>query len=682
MSRLRAIPIKATDLIDSALSRLAEMPGFVERSNQRQLALLVSDCIAGNHNGVFEAPTGLGKSLAALIPALAHSIAEDKRVVIATYTNVLAEQYLRKDLPLALSLFDEEVRPATAFLIGRQRYACVAEIEAHSPDMKRDFLPKAKIGIESEFREITRLKGKEALSKWRQMAVPQVCPARMCDFYGSCLYYRARREAAKAGVVVTNHSVVLMDALQGDDSPILGGYDFLIVDEAHDLPQAALSAFEFTLDERALSQAASIATGMERVLRQRAAEKKMERELIDAFGEFRKLIDGAKFDLSSLATFAPRSGILAAAPEEVATFPTVAAKMSEPMQERIFPLTASLLNGGKNLDALVRRVLKKDEGEDTATLHESVLAYRQFLAEFALECKSLATPEDNSVSYIESGFTGVSARKTAVEAAEKLDEKLWSKAPAVCLSATLAIDGEFEFFQGLTGLKPRFSEVLASPFDFEHQAAIYLPKDDAIPDPVAVRREGAEDLYYAALAKEVQAIITALGGRTLALFHSRAEMEGVLEKIDVPDDLPVYVQRKSGAGMVGEAFRKNVHASLFALRSFWTGFDAPGETLTCVALTRIPFEVPVDPPSLVRQASMTIAGKDPFREYSLAMAKMLMRQGAGRLIRNDTDKGIIAVLDPRVRTKNYGEAILQNLPTGMRTFTDIYDAMAAVGIEA
>jgi len=596
---------------------------------------------------------------------------------------VLAEQYLRKDLPLALSLFDEAIRPEAAFLIGRQRYACVAEIEAHVPDMKRDFLPKAKIGIESEFREITRFKGKEALSKWRQMAVPQVCPARLCDFYGPCLYYRARRDAAKAGVVVTNHSVVLMDALQGEKeaSPILGSYDFLIVDEAHDLPQAALSAFEFTLDDRALSQVSAIATGLERVIRPRAIDRKMGQEVGDAFAEFRKVIDAAKFDLSSLAVFAPRSGILATAPEDIASFPAVAARISEPMRERVFPLSERLLIACKKLDALVRRVIRKSEDEEAPGLHESVLAYRQFLAEFALECKSLAKPQDGLVSYIESGFSGVAAKSAMVGAASKLEEVLWSKTPAVCLSATLAVDGDFDFFRGLSGLKPQFSEVLPSPFHFESQAAIYLPKEDAIPDPVAVRMNNAEDLYFSALAKELRTIICALKGRTLALFHSRAEMEGVLEKMGLPDDLPVYAQRRSGVGTVGEAFRKDVHASLFALRSFWTGFDAPGETLTCVALTRIPFEVPVDPPSLVRQATMTLAGKDPFREYALAMAKMLMRQGSGRLIRNDTDKGIIAILDPRVRTKYYGEAILQNLPPGMRTFTDIYDAMAAVGLD-
>lgn len=655
------------------------MPGFVERENQRHLALLISDCIEGGHHGVFEAPTGLGKSLAALIPAMAHSISNGKRVIVATYTNVLAEQYLRKDLPLATSLFEEP--PETAFLIGKQRYSCVAEIEAHSPELKRDYLPKAMVGIESEFRDITRLRGREATSKWRQVSVPAICPARMCDYYGPCVYYKARRQAAKAGVVVTNHSVVLMDALQGDDHPVLGPYDYLIVDEAHDLPQAAYSAFEFTLDDAALSQVAAIATGMERVLRPRAASKRVEREFGEAFGSFRKVIDAGKFDLSSIAAFAPRSAILAASPKDVAEFPTVAPRLSEPLQQRVFALSDTLLESCKSLDKCVRAILKKEGEEDTELLHESVLSYRQFLAEFAFNCKSLANPEDRSVSYVDSVMGSVSVKKSATDVSSKLSDSLWSKGPATCLSATLAIDGEFGFFSGLTGIKARFSEIVPSPFSFESQAAVYLPREDSVPDPAAVRREGAEDLYYAALARELELIIRALGGRTLALFHSRAEMEGVLERLNLPDDLPVYAQRRSGAGSVGESFRKNVHASLFALRSFWTGFDAPGETLSCVALTRIPFEVPVDPPSLVRQAAMTLEGRDPFREYSLAMAKMLMRQGAGRLIRNSQDRGIIAVLDPRVRTKNYGEAILQNLPAGMRTFTDIYDAMAAVGLE-
>lgn len=674
----------ATDaerLIDEALSRLSKLPGYVERENQKQLALLISDCIDGGNTGVFEAPTGLGKSLAALIPAIAHSLANEKRTVIATYTNVLAEQYLYKDLPLALSLFDD--KPETAFLIGRQRYACAAEIEAHAQDLRESYFEKAKIGIESEFRQITKIKGREAISAWRQISVPQICPARMCDFYGKCIYYKARRGAAKAGVVITNHSVVLMDAAQGENAanPIFGNYDFLIVDEAHDLPQAAFSAFEFALDDARLSQVASVAAGLERVLRPRAAARKLERELAEAFVAFRRVIDSSKFDLSAIAAHAPRSAILAAAPTEVAEFPSVASRLSEAMIETVSPLAISLLDACKSLDKSVREIMRKEGDEDLAMVGESVLSYRQFLAEFGLNCKSLLQPEDRAVSYLDSGVTGFSIKKAFTDVAPLLTDKLWSKKPSVSLSATLAIDQEFDFFTKQTGVLPEFTEIVPSPFSFDLQAAIYLPKEDAIPDPVVVRKEGAEQYYYASVAKEIESIIRALNGRTLALFHSRAEMEGVLAAINLPEDLPIYVQRRSSAGTVGEAFRKNLKASLFALRSFWTGFDAPGETLSCVALTRIPFEVPVDPPSVVRNAWMTLDGRDPFREHSLANAKMLMRQGAGRLIRNDGDRGIIAILDPRVRTKNYGEAILENLPRGMRTFTDIYDAMAAVGIE-
>jgi ATP-dependent DNA helicase DinG len=671
----------ATELIDKALFRLSNLSGFVERENQRQLSLLISDCIDGSSTGIFEAPTGLGKSLAALIPAIAHAIANEKRTVISTYTNVLAEQYLYKDLPLALTLFDE--KPETAFIIGKQRYACVAEIEAHVPDMRDSYLPHAKIGIESEFREITKLKGREAIGKWRQISVPQICPARMCDFYHKCIYYRARRNATKAGVVITNHSVVLMDAAQGEmGSPLFGNYDFLIMDEAHDLPQAAYSAFEFVLDEAVLQQVGAVSAGLERVLRPRAVIKKIERDLADAFATFRKAIDAAKFELSVIAANSPRSAILATAPKDVAEFPSVASRTSSAMLNSVIPLADSLMDSCKLLDKAVRAVLRKEgDDEDLSTVGESTTSYRQYLAEFAYNCKSLVSPNDKAVSYSDKGFNNFALKRTLVNVSESLEEKLWSRKPAVCLSATLAVDSEFEFFIQKAGVTPQYCEILPSPFSFREQAALYLPKDGTIPDPGAARKEGAEDLYYSALAQEFASIILALKGRTLALFHSRAEMEGVMERINLPEELPIYIQRRSGVGTIGDAFRKNVNASLFALRSFWTGFDAPGETLSCVALTRIPFEVPVDPPSIVRSAVMTLEGRDPFREYSLANAKMLMRQGAGRLIRNDSDRGIIAILDPRIRTKSYGEAILSNLPQGMGCYSDIFDAMAAIGLE-
>jgi ATP-dependent DNA helicase DinG len=157
-------------------------------------------------------------------------------------------------------------------------------------------------------------------------------------------------------------------------------------------------------------------------------------------------------------------------------------------------------------------------------------------------------------------------------------------------------------------------------------------------------------------------------------------MEAVRDRVDVPEELTIYMQGKSGVATIGEKFREDRFASLFAVRSFWTGFDAPGDTLSCVVLVRVPFEVPIDPPQVARQAWIETQGGNPFMSYSLPLAKMMMRQGAGRLIRNQNDKGVIAILDPRLTTKRYGHEILGNLPDGMRTFHDIYDAVAHVGL--
>jgi ATP-dependent DNA helicase DinG len=271
-------------------------------------------------------------------------------------------------------------------------------------------------------------------------------------------------------------------------------------------------------------------------------------------------------------------------------------------------------------------------------------------------------------------------RQDLVAIAEPLRELLWNRVPYACLSATLALDDTFDFFLRTTGAEPAFQEILPTPFDFVHQAALYLPPEGLVPDPSQARRNGTEDQYHAAIARELTQIIVAAEGRTLALFHSRREMEGVIEFMNLPPELPILVQSRSGASTAGEKFVKNVHASLFALRSFWTGFDAPGDTLSCVALVRVPFEVPTDPPQIARMAYLQTLGLDAFHEHTLPQAKMLMRQGAGRLIRRDSDKGIIALLDPRLQTKRYGEEILANLPPGMRTYRDVRDAIGWIGL--
>jgi ATP-dependent DNA helicase DinG len=694
----------ARDLVEAALERLAERPGFVKRDDQAQLALLLSDCIEGDASGVFEAPTGLGKSLAALIPAIAHAMATGKRTVIATYTNVLAEQYWRHDLPLALSLFPAELDgkpslPRCEFLIGRQRYACWVAMAESAPDMLKEFAPKAELGIESEFRNLVKLGSVESARTWRQIGAPPVCPARLCPKYDQCFYYKARRSAERAPIVITNHSVVMQDAIlwraSDGESTLLGEYSFLIVDEAHDFPAAALGALEFELSESRLGVLAAVTNKLEQSVLPLAAEAGRAKDWLDTCESFRGALTSCQSDLREFGLGLRRSGILAAAPAEVADHPQVRGMKIE--EERARDLATGVARRiGDFLEAIGKALAswKGEEGKELADeAKEAIRSYQLYIREFGWGCEALFAPGGVSVSYaIEGAEAGrwsqepraASLRHDTVALAEPLREMLWERLPYACLSATLALDGDFEFFRRVTGVEPRFEEVLPSPFDYKAQAALYLPKPGSVPDPSLARKEGTEEQYFDALARELGAILEAVGGRTLALFHSRREMEAVYERIignRADDSLEIYVQRRSGASSVGERFRKNTNASLFAVRSFWTGFDAPGETLSCVALVRVPFEVPVDPPQVARQAWMQSQGLDPFGDHALPVAKMMMRQGAGRLIRRSDDRGLIALLDPRLRSKRYGEEILRNLPE-MRVFDDPAEACAYLGLGA
>lgn len=680
---------KAHKVIQEAYEKLKALPGFVERENQIQLSYLLSDCIEGRSTGAFEAPTGLGKSLAALIPAIAHAIDSGKRIVIATYTNVLAEQYWRKDLPLALSLF-EEPNIKTQFLIGRQRYACQAEINPMNADVLRPFQREAKLGIESEFRLLVDKPVRDQTKLWQEIVVPPVCPSRLCPLYHNCYYYKARRTAEKAHIVITNHSVVVQDArlkmVSKGEVGMLGQYDFLIIDEAHDFPGAAASALEFELSERAIGLMMALATKMETAVVEtavQAGEGKFWQALCEGFRvEFSKI----QGDLHTYSQELGKPGILTAAPHELEQIQRIKEGMTHDHLELAQDLTAASADLAMHYFKESGRMIERWRDEERLPkasideANEAIRNYRLYIEDFAFGCNRIFTPEGVSVSYVGDSQSGARLRHDIISLAEPLRELLWDKVPSASLSATLALDDSFDFYLEQTGLQPDFSEILPSPFDFGTQAALYLPPTSSIPDPTVARREARELEYHMAIARELSNIINLLRGRTLALFHSRREMELVHSMLNVSPDLPVYMQRSSGTASVGERFKKNTHSSLLALRSFWTGFDAPGETLSCVVLVRVPFEVPVDPPQVTRNAWLASQGRDLFGSYSLPMAKMIVRQGVGRLIRRDEDKGLIVLLDPRLRAKAYGESILANLPPGLRTYANLEDAVGWLGL--
>lgn len=679
----------ANELVEEALDRLRSLPGFVDRPDQRQLALLLSDCIAGKSTGLFEAPTGLGKSLAALLPAIAHAMEHSTRTVVATYTNVLAEQYWRQDLPLALRLFEGEP-PKVQFLIGRQRYACLIEVHQLAQDLVEP-IEGCELGIESDVRQAAGMPAREFARLWRSIAAPPICPARLCPLYQPCFYYKARRAAERAGVVITNHSVVLQDAqlkqATDGDMTLLGDYDFLVIDEAHDFPQAAVNALEFELSEARLGVLSGLVGKIEQTVLPIAAQAQASESWYETCERFRAAIAKANASIRAFATTVGRPGVLAIAPDDLGRTPAIQASTLPGGVQGAEAVAAAVAD---EADAFVKRANRlledwEDGGEvvpsDSEAARESIRNYGMFIREYASGCRNLFLPEPVSVSYFGDASGGPILRHDVVDLSGPLRELVWDQVPSASMSATLAIDGRFDFFRQITGVEPAFEEVLPSPFDHSIQSAIYLPPTGAVPDPTVARGQGSEDAYFDAIASELSRIIVLLSGRTLALFHSRREMEAVYLRMSVPEVLPIYMQRQSGAAAVGERFKREVHASLFGLRSFWTGFDAPGETLSCVALVRIPFEVPVDPPQVARQAWLNERGIDPFMGYSLPLAKMLMRQGAGRLIRKDTDRGLIAILDPRVRLKRYGSQILENMPPGARVYDDLEDAVGWLGLE-
>jgi len=677
------------ELVEAALRRLAEKPGMEVRDGQRQLAHLISDCIHGSINGAFEAPTGLGKSLATLIPAIAHSIAYGRRVVIATYTNILTEQYWRKDLPFALSLFEGEELPSRQLLMGRQRYACLAEIENIDRHVFAAASQSPGNGIESEFRRETKMPAKEFGSFWRKVSAPPVCPGRVCEHYDACFYYKSRRRAEKAGLVITNHSVVIQDGLIRESTDgemsMLGKMDHLILDEAHDFASAALNGLEIEFSERKLTQISSLAQRFYQDLLGLAQIRNQGREWISQTTVFLKALEDIKQDIASLVQGLPQSMIMKVSPPEVASHPVILGRTFEKTDQRALELGFRLRDEIRLFLAFAEKLLLSPmDGTEIPGLkdvREHTRNYLMYLEDYALGSERLATPEGLAVSYAGRGSNGPMLRMDWVGLDEPLKKFIWDKVSATCLSATLAIDNEFQFLKRTTGFESGFGEILPSPFDFTSQMAIYAPPIGRIPDPTIARKEGYEPEYYDAVAAEVQHIIEIMGGRTLVLFHSRKEMENVRERIDLGEEYPIFMQSTgAAASTVGERFKKTKQATLFGLRSFWTGFDAPGDTLSCVVVVRIPFEVPVEPAQIVRQAYMANNGEDGFGQYTIPMAKMLMRQGVGRLIRTRDDIGVVAVLDSRLRTKRYGESFIENLPLGARLFDDFADAAGHVGV--
>jgi len=711
------------EVIKQAFEKLKSRPGYVDRPDQLQLALILSDVIESGSTALIEAPTGLGKSLACLIPALAHAEL-GKRIVISTYTNVLAEQYWKKDLPLARSLIEDSHPAAQSFLVGRQRYTCLQALRQHKPEIIATLKKIADTGIESDFREACTRHGiaqKEATDLWKKVSVPPTCPAQQCPDFQDCFYYQARRKTTSTNLTITNHSVVMRNALMqglhrveiqgfeeadsGEDDPeheydfedqaevpqLLGKIDFLILDEAHDFPSAASSGLEYRLGPAQIEGLISTANRIEKSLASVAKEIGSEQLLLASCDAFRQALVNANLDLQKLDSIASSGWILETNPLEWADHSAIRERMNSGRVGEAKEVVNQIFRACSIFDIYLGKFLKEWQTNQlnlsvsTDKLTNEVRNYRRFIRDESVASLAVSKVAAGCVSYLgksrdRDGKPFVYLQRDVVDLKLSLTSLIWEATPWACLSATLCVDQSFEFYTRITGAPAStHSEIMPSPFDFARQASLYIPPPGVIPDSGEARKLNTEANYYDALSSEIAKLIYAVGGKTLVLFHSRKEMEAVYQRMNLPNELPLFIQDRFSGSNVGDHFRTQINSSLFAVRSYWTGFDAPGETLSCLILVRIPFEIPTEPPQLARAAMLQAEGLNPFMDQSLPAAKMMLRQGAGRLIRSASDTGIIALMDSRVHTKRYGPEIIANMPVGIPVF-DSLEKMASAGL--
>jgi ATP-dependent DNA helicase DinG len=590
----------------------ATLPGFEARAGQGVLAEAVADALADGDSLLAEAGTGTGKSLAYLLPALASG----KRVVVATATKALQEQLLTKDVPAAAQALGREVR--VAVLKGRQNYLCRrsldgvdqlgglfrSEEDAAAYERLREWIEATESGDRAE------LDFEPSTTLWADLSVGgDRCAGRRCPYLRTCFAEAARERAGEAELVIANHALYFADLAvraRTDGVGILPDHDAVVFDEAHRLEEAAASWFGGRVSLGRLRQ---LARDVERYCREEATTPPA-----------RALADLDRAGTTLLGAFDPgtrRRRLGEADREELDA-------LGGDLERVLGHLAEALAGRGEDSDALARRAL--GIGADIEAC--------------------LAIDDPDRVSWAEPGTLAWAP----VDVSEILREALWETGPtAVLVSATL----EAPFLRERLGLDEAREVVLPSPFDYREQALVYVPAQ--FPEP---RSPG----YYGRLAEEVVALCNLSRGRALVLTSSYRTLDELVERAAPRLGYPVLVQGDAPRERLLERFRDDVDSVLFATATFWQGVDVQGESLSLLVVDKLPFAAPGDPLVEARCERIARDGGDWFRDYALPSAVLQLRQGFGRLIRGHGDEGVVAILDPRIRTRMYGRRFLEALP--------------------
>ena len=664
----------------------AHLPGYEHRPQQVAMLRGVAQAFNEGQHLLVEAPTGVGKSLAYLLPAVYWGVQNGERVVVSTNTINLQEQLYRKDLPDLERALPVEFRATV--LKGRSHYLCPARLQtlrrrgANSPDEARvlakvlTWLPETTDGDGDEL----FLPNPVERGIWRQLSADhEGCDPERCRRFheGDCYFYRARRAAEAAHLVIVNHALLLADvAVQNRALP---EYKYLIVDEAHHLEAATTNGLSFETDrahmQRLLREIGQVRqagrlTGLLAEVIGRCQKARLPRNVMEPVELFAgKVGIAAGRAVRQLDTFFDRLGEFVAEQQEgkrsqYSFRPRVTSGLRvQPSWEGVeiawddasTPLAAVV-------DGLERLAGGLDDLEgfdvpDAEDLQAQVVGVARRLGEARAQVSQMVSqPSPALIYWLESdpGRDRLSLHAAPLHVGPLVEEHLFYKKESVVLtSATLRTGGTFDFLREQLHAWEADELAVGSPFDYQSSTLVYLVDD--IPEP-------GQPGYQRAVGQGMAALFRATEGRALALFTSYSQLRATLREIRAPLAQAGITTQAQGQGVsraqLLENFRRGEQRVLLGTRSFWEGVDVPGEALSCLAIAKLPFSVPSDPVFAARSETFD----QPFLEYAVPGTILRFLQGFGRLIRTRTDRGVVAVFDRRLLTKRYGSLFIESLP--------------------
>jgi len=588
---------------------------------------------AGEHLLV-EAPPGTGKTFAYLVPA----IDSGRTVVISTGTRTLQDQLFQRDIPLLARVIGRPIR--AALMKGRENYLCVhrldgfasqgsltgfggdAALEASRLASVREWARDTDTGDRAELAELP-----EPWRPWEKIdARADTCLGQKCDQYDACFLTRMRRRAQEADLIVVNHHLLMSDLVLKASAygAIIPEYRCLVVDEAHMLEEVATAHLGRSLSSYQIADLA---------------------------------VDSLAFAERRAAGSAEGSALAAGGRDLKVAAADMPALFREDLRGRF--LLAPLLADGDTRRRLDETRLALDgiarAAESLPGASEESEALRRRGADLARTLEFLLkTDDDSAVFWGERRGRGIFLTASPIDVSSQLRELLFQRIDAAVLtSATLTVDGSFEFVRERVGLGSASTLSLPSPFDLESQSILYVPA--STPEP-------SDAGFALAVDDEIRSLLAITNGRAFLLFTSIAAMKRERESLEGTVDWPLLMQGEASRHALLDRFRATPNAVLLATASFWQGVDVPGDSLSLVVIEKLPFDVPSDPIVAARCEAVRRRGGNAFEDYQLPAAVIDLKQGLGRLLRTRTDRGVLAVLDGRLRTKRYGATFLKSLP--------------------